>query len=360
MVTSAWLYDGETALRRSVEIGVAGRMIEIVGEDGSRTRLSPGLLAFAEDRGHELVYARSDRPGWRLGMTLPVPGDLADLLPARSRYGHWIDRVGLGRASVIGIAASAAVMFVVYSLPHFAAPYVPDSVMKRYGDAMVGDFGGKFCAGPGGQQAIDKLVRRLAPEQRGLNVRVVNIPVVNAAALPGGNIVVFSELLSEAGSADEFAGVLGHEIAHVEHRDIAEAMVRELGLGLVVSTIGGDVGGQIHKLAALSYSRDAESKADDEAIAALQAANISPAPTARFFERLAKTEAVIGSGDVLVYLSSHPISKERGVRFRTAAKAQHYQPALSRDEWDALVDICHNDPKQQAADDGNGDFKIWD
>ena len=51
---------------------------------------------------------------------------------------------------------------------------------------------------------------------------------------------------------------------------------------------------------------------------------------------------------MLVYLSSHPISKGRAATFRKgAAKGAAYTPALSRDEWDALVDICHNDPDRQ-------------
>src|SRR5690606_7728492 len=129
----------------------------------------------------------------------------------------------------------------------------------------------------------------------------------NAAALPGGNLVIFNELLKEAKSAAEFSGVLAHENARIQHRDVAEATVRELGLGLVLTTLGGDVAGNVHGLLSLSYSRDAEAEADAESIAMMNRAHISPAPTAGFFERLAKAEDTIGGADMLVYLSSHPI-----------------------------------------------------
>jgi len=346
-MTNAWLYDGETALRRSVTLAARGNALEIAGADRA-VRVSPADLVFIESRLDECVYGRRDVLGWRLGIPEPVPDAIAALLPEAGRYGGWIDRIGLWRASAIGLAASALVLFAVYQLPHWLAPLVPDSVMKRYGDAMVGDFGGKFCAGPGGQAALDALTRRLAPEAKGLNVRVVDLPIVNAAALPGGNIMIFDELLKQAESPDEFAGVLAHEIAHIEHRDVAEAMVRELGLGLLVTTLGGSVGSNVHGLLSFSYSREAESAADAGSIAMLNRANISPAPTAGFFERLAKSEDALGGADMLVYLSSHPVSKARAAAFRKgAAKGKAYTPALSRDEWDALVDICHNDPDRQ-------------
>ncbi|WBX84794.1 M48 family metallopeptidase [Sphingosinicella microcystinivorans] len=346
-MTHAWLYDGESALRRSVTLGAREGALEIAGEDGS-ARVSPADLVFIESRPGETIYGRKDKPGWRLGVAAPIPGGIAALLPQAERYGGWIDRVGLWRATAIGLAVSAAVLFAVYQLPHWLAPLVPDRVMKAYGNAMVGDFGGKFCAGPGGQQALDALTRRLAPGIEGLNIRVVDLPVVNAAALPGDNIVIFDELLKEAKSPEEFAGVLAHEIAHIEHRDVAEAMVRELGLGLVLTTLGGDVAGNVHGLLSLSYSRDAEAAADAEAIAMMNRARISPAPTAGFFERLAKSEDAIGRADMLVYLSSHPVSKGRAAAFRKGAVEDNdYTPALSRDEWDALVDICHNDPDRR-------------
>ena len=344
---NAWLFDGTDARRLRVTLAADGDRLVFDGECVGA--VSASLLTFVEDRGDTLVYGHSEREGWRLGVTKPVDAAVAALLPAASRYGSWIDRFGIVRASVVGVAVSALVIFGVYRLPHWLAPYVPDGVMKAYGDALVGDFGGKFCAGPGGQAALDALTRRLAPSAKGLKVRVVNLPVVNAAALPGGNIVIFNELLKEASSAEEFAGVLGHEIAHVENRDVAEAMVRELGLGLVVSTIGGDVGGNAHALLSMSYSRDAETSADASSIRAMQRARISPADTAKFFDRLNKDEAKVGfDNDVFVYLSTHPDTKERASAFRRAAKPDAgYAPPMSRAEWDALKGICHNDPDQR-------------
>jgi Zn-dependent protease with chaperone function len=348
-VAAGWLYDGETGVRRSVEVEPDEGGLAVSGEGLAET-VPADALTFVEERDGERIYGRRDRIGWRLGLAGPLLPPLADLLPGADIYGRWIDRVGLLRASVVGIAASAAVLLALYRLPHWVAPIVPDRWLTSYGEALVGDFGGRFCEGPGGQAALDALTRRLAPGAGKLNVRVVDIPIVNAATLPGGNIVVFDKLLSQAKSADEFAGVLGHEIGHYQHRDVAEAIVREFGLGLVVSAIGGDFGGNAHRLISLSYSRDAERAADTASIVAMNRANISPAPAAGFFDRLSEREGAFGN-TALSYLSTHPISRKRALAYRRGVvPSRHYTPALSPAEWKALVDICGGDGTESAAE----------
>lgn len=342
-MTNAWLYDGAVALRRQVMVGGDGEL-SLTDEDGASETIAAGRLRFMTERGGERVYGHTDRSGWRLIVPTATAAAINSLPPPAGSYGGWVDRLGLWRTAAIGLVGSAVVMLAVWSLPRLLAPVVPDRWMEAYGEALVGDFGGRFCAGSGGQQAIDKLVRRLAPDARGLRVRVVNIGIVNAAALPGGNIVVFRELLTESQSPEEFAGVLAHEIAHVRNRDVAEAMIREMGFGFVIGAIGGNAGGYAHQIAALSYSRRTEARADADAIQMLRTAGISPAPTAAFFDRLAKQEAVRETDGAFAYLSTHPISKTRAAQFRRSALAAPEGPLLTRDEWDALADICHNPP----------------
>ena len=54
----------------------------------------------------------------------------------------------------------------------------------------------------------------------------------NAAALPGGYIVVFKPAITET-NPDALAGVLAHEVAHVRRRHVAEALIREFGIGAI-------------------------------------------------------------------------------------------------------------------------------
>jgi beta-barrel assembly-enhancing protease len=249
-----------------------------------------------------------------------------------------------------GIVLSAAVILAGMNFPNWVAPHVPISWEKKFGDTLVGDFGGRFCEGAGGPEALRTLAGQLTEEPGLLNIRVVHAPMENAAALPGGHIVIFDELLKKADGPDEIAGVLAHEIAHVEERHTTEAMIRELGLGVFITALGGNTGASVESLIGARYSRDAESEADDVAIARLDRANISPAGAARFFDRMAEQEKKVGRAlGPLSYLSTHPLSESRRQKFRGAVvKGRGYRPSLSEEEWRALFNICYNDKRPHA------------
>jgi hypothetical protein len=348
-MVQAWLYDGDTAVKHPVEAERAGGNLRIRFADGDTLDLAPGRLIHVESRsGHE-VYGRPDMQGWRLGLKPEDVAALAAVLPRRQRYGGIIDRVGLIPALVAFLLVSAGVIYAGGKLPQWLAPHIPQAWEKQYGAALVGDLGGKYCAGAGGQAALDTLTAKLAPDAGKLKVRVVPVKMVNAAALPGGTIVIFNELLAESDTPEEVAGILAHEVAHVERRHVTQAMIRDLGLGLVVSAFGGQTGGSINGLLSAGYSRGSENEADRDAIAKLRRAGIDPRPTAKFFKKLADQEARFGRvAQGLSYVSTHPMSGDRQRAFAASAdKGRSYQPALTREEWEALFNICFNDPKRR-------------
>jgi hypothetical protein len=344
-----WLYDGEIALRHEVTITVSGDDLQLGLSDGRSFSVPRSRLFHAEERPDAEVYGRRDIEGWRLGVT-EDDGGLAHLLPERQRYGRLIDRIGLGPALMIGLVASGLVLFLGSHAPEWLAPLVPRTWEKNFGDTLVGDFGNKACAGAGGQEALNELARRLSPRAGEFNIRVVNIRMVNAAALPGGNIVIFDGLLKEADGAEELAGVLAHEIAHVEERHTTQMMIRHFGLSTLIAGFGGTTGTSIETIMSASYSRSSEEEADREAIRALGQAGISPLPTAGFFQRLARQEEKIGAAARgLAYISTHPMSADRERRFReSAAPGRTYLAPLSREQWDALYNICFNDPARRS------------
>ncbi len=345
-MAEAWLYDGETALRHAVRAERRERALALTFADGAELVLEPAQLCHVESRsGHE-VYGRPGMQGWRLGIPADDIAGLAAVLPGRQRYGRWIDRIGLGPAVAAGIAVSAIVLFAGMKLPEWLAPHIPAEWERDYGDALIGDFGGKYCNGPGGQAALDKLAAKLSPYAGRYKIRVVKFGMVNAAALPGGTIVIFDELLKESDGPDEVAGVLAHELAHVERRHVTQAMIRDLGFGLVVTALGGTTGGSIDGLLSAGYSRGSEREADADAIAKLRRAAIDPRPTAGFFKRLAEDEAKLGGmAEGLSYISTHPMSAARQKAFAgSAEKGRAYTPALDADQWRSLSTICLSDP----------------
>src|SRR5262249_47272929 len=135
--------------------------------------------------------------------------------PARRRS---IVLVGLvAAAATIGVAA----IFYVWGIPglaDLAAPRVPVAWEVSLGEAAMNELAPvtKRCQDPERQQRIDEITAtllRAAPGSRyPFRVIVVDHPMVNAFATPGGSIAVFRGLLDRTENAEELAGVLAHEI----------------------------------------------------------------------------------------------------------------------------------------------------
>lgn len=335
------LYDGTNAVRHDVTVAPRGDALHLSIDGDWEETIPLGLLALGERSVTGLTVTHTTQQGWRLRIPAPVPQEIDSLFPRHSGYGRWIDRIGIGPAVAAFTAFSAAVLAVGWFAPTWLAPLVPQSVERAYGQALVGDFGGKFCSTPAGDAALRVLTAKLDPHPGDLNVRVVDIPIVNAAALPAGNIMIFDKLLKEADGPDELAGVLAHEIAHVRRRHVTAALLREFGVSIFTTALGGSTAGRVDNFVGLSFTRRGEGEADGDAIAALRRARISPAPTAAFFRKLRKMELDAGRlTPALAYLSSHPLSGDREKQFQAAANAAPYEPALTPHQWEALRAIC--------------------
>ena len=341
-MAAAWFFDGTNAVRRSVQVAAGPASLLIRGEAANEvTSVASQDLRYVESRPDVEIYGHAGIDGWRLGIAKPIPADIAALLPAKQVYGRWVDRVGLVPALLMGLMVSVFVVLLGLQFPAWVAPLVPKSWERNFGDALVGDLGGKFCASQEGQAALAKLGTRLGVRSDEIRIRVVNLPVVNAAALPGGTIVVFRQLIAKAKGPDELAGVVAHEMAHVERRHVTQMMIRQYGLGIIVAMLGGQTGASVDMLMAARYGRTAETQADDDAMATLARANISPLPTADFFKRLSHSEGRGTVASVAGYLNSHPLSDDRRRKFEQSARSgAAYAPALNDQEWRALRGIC--------------------
>jgi Zn-dependent protease with chaperone function len=337
---SGRLYDGITAHPHEVAVEVGDGALVLTQGGGWSDSIDRAVLKRLDGGKGSLRLGRSDRPGWRLVMPDDAAPALKTVLGREERYGRWIDRVGLVPALVVGSLVTASVVAIGYVAPHWLAPHVPLSWERNVGSAIVGDFGDMRCRNAKGQQALEALVERVAPGAtegpNGIKVAALDVPIFNAAALPGGYIIVFKPAITETDS-DALAGVLAHEVAHVHRRHVTEALIRELGIGALIRSFAGNVGANAEQIVSLSYTRENEAQADSDAIQMLQKAGISPKPTAALFQRLSKEAPQFSSE----FLQSHPLSSKRALKFAASYDPRvRYQPALSRDQGDALFDIC--------------------
>ena len=172
--------------------------------------------------------------------------------------------------------------------------------------------------------------------------RVLDSPVINAFALPGGYVYVTRGLMAHLKNEAQLAMVLGHEIGHVAARHAsaraAKAQLAQVGLigGAIASEIalgggGGqilDLGGQGLQLLFLSYSRDAERESDRLGVEYSALANYKSGEGAGFFESLDRLgEQQQGEG-LPSWLQTHPEPEER----------EQYIPELAA-EWAEKVEM---------------------
>src|SRR5690606_36253748 len=96
----------------------------------------------------------------------------------------------------------------------------------------------------------ERIVRQLPATDFDFRFTLVDLPDVNAFALPGGRVYVTRKLVAFARSEDELAGVVGHEIGHIVTRQIAADMSRVFQEALNVTSFGdrSDIFNQYHRL----------------------------------------------------------------------------------------------------------------
>ena len=253
-------------------------------------------------------------------------------------------------AGAVAVAVAALGYGTVELFPAVGARVLPIAWEDALGERAIGEIGfffGGACREERGQAALDALIARIATSVESpyrFRAVVVRSRLVNAFALPGGNIVVLRGLLERADSPDEAAGVLAHEIGHVVRRHVTEGILRRLGISLLIDSVtggGGAAASLAGAAASASYGRAAEEEADEFALAALAAARISPEGFAAFFERMGARDK--GRGPVPL-LASHPATEERAARVRShAPKPRGVRPALDDEDWQALKAICRAD-----------------
>lgn len=234
-------------------------------------------------------------------------------------------------------------------------PPIPDSSLQNY----VSQLGNRVVAANG-----------LGGNPYRYHFTVVDVPYVNAFALPAGTVFVTAPLMEMAGSEAELAGVIGHEIGHIQARHTAERMAAAekaqskgwlyaIGGGVVGAAAGyglgklacpprdagcrakalqlgaaAGVGGGllIQKFAFMANSREDEMEADRIGFRTAVNAGFDKDQVGLFYEKLLAMEQQAKKKNVPVLsslqdaMSTHPPSKERVIQMREMAGSQPKNP----------------------------------
>lgn len=190
--------------------------------------------------------------------------------------------------------------------------------------------------------------------------KVVDSPVVNAFAVPGGYVYFTRGIMAHFNNEAEFAGVLGHEIGHITARHSAKqysnAQLAQIGLiaGSVISpefAQMADLASTGVQLLFLKFGRDAEKQSDELGVEYSTKIGYDASEMAGFFQTLDRMRE--GGEEVPTFLSTHPDPVDREKKVAKSAanwkrKTNASDLKVNRDSYLRMIDgiIYGEDPKQ--------------
>jgi Zn-dependent protease with chaperone function len=345
-------FDGGV-FHSSLEGGRSGASIEFTGSavlattpegqlfsvayEGAELTLggASGKMWFCRSKDRETTIF-SEAAGFAAGLREAGQRDLVERLDALEHAARDAVARYLWLLSGIALLITFVVMLGMYVGRHagqLALRALPVAADQQVGKLALEnmDLGGSVSHDKVLNDAAKAVLARLnkaKPSKFRFELRVVDSSTVNAFALPGGSMVVYTGLIRDARTPEELAGVLAHEMAHVTRRHGMQRIGQSLGLVAGIQLLFGDVSGvmavavELLRAGAInSYGRDQEREADMDGVERMYAAQIEPRALADFFVRLAKSE---GSLKLPGWLGTHPDLQERIRAVRTRA-AQHHE-----------------------------------
>jgi Zn-dependent protease with chaperone function len=288
------------------------------------------VVKWTNEQGERTLYLKS--PDVIRAFRKAAPDHLGlpfEQVAEQVRQGRHRRRLVWGVGGGVILSTVLGLWFGADVLVEIAVSRIPVEWEQKLGESAYRDFlthqevmkDGPAVAALG--EITQRLTEQISNNPYKFDVTVVRSDVVNAFALPGGYVVVFTGLMKKAESGEEVAGVMSHELNHVLQRHGLERIVKNLGLMTVVAIVFGNQQGLVGmmkqfgvELLTLKFGREQETEADLTGLQLLQRAKIDPSGMIRFFERLSEKDE-----GRMEWLSTHPMSTARAERLKTELAA---------------------------------------
>lgn len=358
----AYYYDGKTAQRHEVEVSASPEGL-VIKKDGSSLNWHFGEIEQTQGS-HEGEPLRLERGNEAL--IVKDPEFVKTLLESAPKHGSKFARPERARKSLYIIPAAALLTVLIaagvyfWLMPaaiSFTARHIPPSVEERLGRSYTEGVAGFIpqCSSPILTASADRILKRLAAaaptNPYDFKLYILDDPMVNAFALPGGHIILFSGLIESTESPEELAGVMAHEMEHVLQKHSTQSMLQGLSTGLLFAVAFGDfsgVSGAAGTLGNLSYGRELEDEADRKGAELLVNSGTDPQGLIAFFERMLECECKKKEEDktdkALSYLSTHPSSAARVESIKShlkgTPKTKEFEPVLPDVDWKTVRSSC--------------------
>jgi len=181
-----------------------------------------------------------------------------------------------------------------------------------------------------------------------IKLYIIEKDEINAFALPDNYLVIYSGLILASDNEEMLAGVISHELAHLELNHVMKKLLKEVGLSTLIAMTTGSGGSVVKEtfkvLSSSAYDRTLEKEADLKAVDYLNNASINPEPFAGFLFKLTSDEP--GIVKHLTWISTHPETMKR-VEYvleyiEENSSNNEYLPVLTDDLWETLKSNLKN------------------
>ncbi len=207
---------------------------------------------------------------------------------------------------------------IIPNIGEYAATQVPIAIEESIGEAAYSQFALDGTEDTVSSRLLQEFFKEMNLEcNYEYKITVLNSETINAFALPGGRIVVYSGILNEIDKPEELAALLAHESSHIELQHSLKSIFRSLSGYFVISLLFGDTGGitavvfqNLYVFQDLQYSREMEKEADVQGLECLQKAKINPKGMIELFSSISddSEDDSLGFSE---FISTHPLTKHR-------------------------------------------------
>lgn len=188
------------------------------------------------------------------------------------------------------------------------------------------------------RKIIDKICDANNINKAKIKPHIIYKSEINAFALPDGHLVINTELIKFADESEEVAGVIAHEIAHIERNHVMKKLIKEFGFAVLANMMqGGETLFSVNRyLTSSAYDRSLEIEADEYGAQYLIEAKIDPEGLSNFLYKVSKEMPEIP--DVVYWINSHPESEKRARNIINSIPdtKMNFEAPLNAEEWMAL------------------------
>lgn len=226
-------------------------------------------------------------------------------------------------------------MFVPYLSEKIAESVAPETE-RQLGDAVYDAMQLKSSEDTASSRLLNEFFAAMEIETPyRIRISVINDKTVNAFAVPGGQLVVYSALLDKIRTYPELAALLSHEYTHVARQHATKSIFRKLGSKVFLGLLFGRMGSVTSVLIdhaddvkSLTYSRSLEKEADTEGLNLLMERRIDPEGFPALFRHLKESSPESALPE---FLLSHPDIDNRiaYIKELSIQAAVEEQPRLS-------------------------------